>query len=241
LALLLSCGLCCPSARAQRTPSYDDVDIAKAHYATGLAYYERSRFADAAHEFEEAYRLSRRPELLYNMGKAYDGDGDRARALAAYRRFLTALPDSSDTPVVRARVRELERLVGRLKLSCTIEGAQVRVDGVEVGTTPLGAPVEVNPGAHAIEVAHEGYATWKANVVGVPGGVTAVDARPNSLIKIVRVEVARGEPTPPLYKRWWLWTTVGAVVAAGAVTGGVLGSRSANEVPAPVAQFPTVR
>jgi tetratricopeptide (TPR) repeat protein len=233
--------LCCGTARAQRpAPSYDDVDIAKAHYATGIAYYERSRFADAAHEFEESYRLSHRPELLYNMGKAYDGGGDKARALAAYRRFLAALPDASDTPVVRARVDQLERLVGRLRLTCTIEGAEVRVDGVAVGVTPLDAPIDVNPGTHAVEVAHEGYSTWRANVVGMPGAVTPVDARPASLVKIVRVEVERA-PAPPLYKRWWLWTAVGAVVAAGAVTGGVLGARGANDVPPPVAQFPTVR
>ena len=41
------------------------------------------------------------------------------------------------------------------------------------------------------------------------------------------------EPAPttatatPLYKRWWLWTIVGGVVAAGAVTGAVLGTRAA--------------
>lgn len=43
------------------------------------------------------------------------------------------------------------------------------------------------------------------------------------------------EPSPqaqaqrtPLYKRWWLWTVVGGVVAAGAVTGAVLGTRAAT-------------
>jgi tetratricopeptide (TPR) repeat protein len=229
------------AAHAQSQPTSDDVVIAKAHFSTGMIYYERGRFADAAREFEEAYRLSHRPELLYNMGKAYDGGSDKARALRAYRRFLTAVPETRDRPAVQARISALTQLVGRLRINSSVDGATVRVDGTEIGTTPLADEVEVNPGSHAVEVGHEGYATWRETVVGAPGALTAVEARPTSLVKIVRVEVARREAPQPVYKRWWLWAAVGAVVAAGAITGGVLGARSATEVSEPSAQLPGVR
>src|SRR6187401_2369711 len=81
-----------------------DVELAKAHFATGQIYYERGRFPDAAREFEEAYRLSGKAALLYNMGNAYDGSSDAARALTAYRRFLAQVKDSPDRPWVSGRV-----------------------------------------------------------------------------------------------------------------------------------------
>src|SRR5262245_46707654 len=99
------------AARAQTRPS-DDLDLAKAHFRTGEIYYEKARFPDAAREFEEAYRLSSRPELLYNMGKAYDGDGDAARALNAYRQFLQSVKTSSDRAWVEGRIGQLNRVVG---------------------------------------------------------------------------------------------------------------------------------
>jgi hypothetical protein len=53
-------------------------------------------------------------------------------------------------------------------------------------------------------------------------------------------EVVEVEKKVPVYKRWWLWTLVGAVVVAGAVTGGVLGSQQ-PPVDGPFAQLPAVR
>src|SRR5690349_11868631 len=103
LALLLS-------AASQAAPPAVDLDLAKAHYRTGELYYERGNFPDAAKEFEEAYRLSGRPELLYNMGKSYDGIGDMRGALEAYRRFLGTVKASPDRPFVERRVKELEQL-----------------------------------------------------------------------------------------------------------------------------------
>ena len=35
----------------------------------------------------------------------------------------------------------------------------------------------------------------------------------------------------PLYRRWWLWTIVGAVVAQGAVTGAILGTPARLFIP----------
>src|SRR5260370_20036839 len=106
-----------PPAAPAAAPDPKDVELAKAHFATGQIYYERGRFPDAAREFEEAYRLSGRAELLYNMGKAYDGSTDAARALSAYRRFLAQVKASADRPWVMGRVEQLGKIVGRLSIT----------------------------------------------------------------------------------------------------------------------------
>src|SRR4051794_39944823 len=162
--MLLTAGV----ARAN-APSATDLELAKAHFHTGQIYYQNGRYPDAAREFEEAYRLSNKADLLFNMGKSYDGVGDHARAMTAYRRFLAEVPNSADRATVEARVAGLQRLVGRIKITSPVDGAAVLLDGAAMGQTPLADPVEVNPGAHKVEVAREGYRTFRKSVVAAPG------------------------------------------------------------------------
>ena len=50
---------------------------AKQFYEAGQLLYERGEFIDAAKEFERAYGESPLPDLLYNIGQAYDKGGER--------------------------------------------------------------------------------------------------------------------------------------------------------------------
>lgn len=52
-----------------------------------------------------------------------------------------------------------------ISVTSNIDGALIYIDGEEVGTTPLGAPIITNPGTHAIKVKKEGYSTWRQNVI----------------------------------------------------------------------------
>lgn len=229
-----------PAAPAKGAPS-EDVDIAKAHFNTGEVDYEHGRFTDAAHEFEEAYRLSGRAPLLYNVGKSYDGANDFAQALDAYRRFLAAAPpDNPDRDFSAKRVELLQTLVGKIALDGAVAGSQLTVDGKPAGTTPLAAPLLVNPGRHQLALAHEGYATFKTAVDVPVGGTATAAVKQTEAVKVVTV-AAGHEPEKPVYKRWWLWAAVGgAVVAAGVITAVVVTSDSASHGP-PTVQLPQVK
>jgi len=227
----------CATSAAAATPTTADLELAKAHYRTGELYYDRAAYADAAKEFEEAYRLSGRAEMLYNMGRSYDGAGDLRGALVAYRRFLAAVTSSSDRPFVEKRVTELSALIARLSITASVAGATVTLDGNKVGATPLPPqPLELNPGDHAVEVAAEGYATFREQIRLQRSQKASIEAKLVSLVRVIRVE----EKKVPVYKRWYLWTGVGVVVVAGVVTGAVLGARKANEVDGPSLQLPSV-
>jgi tetratricopeptide (TPR) repeat protein len=228
------------AAPASAVPAPDtDVELAKAHFRTGEIYYERGRYPDAAREFEEAYRLSQRGELLYNMGKSYDGAGDQARALRAYRRFLSAVISSPDRKSVSDRVTALEKLVGRVVIRTSIDGAAVEVDGEKIGMSPLDNALELNPGGHAVLATKEGYKSYRGKVVVAPGTEVTVDAKLDSLVTVKFIEVR--EKPQPVYKKWWLWTIVGVVAVGAAVTGGVLGSQAANAINGPSLQLPKVQ
>jgi serine/threonine protein kinase len=53
----------------------------------------------------------------------------------------------------------LQKLTGRLSLS-TIDGAEVYLDGVLIGVTPLPGPVELDAGRHQLTVKKAGYHVW---------------------------------------------------------------------------------
>jgi tetratricopeptide (TPR) repeat protein len=218
----------------------NDVDIAKAHFGTGQAYYEHGRFADAAREFEEAYRIAPRAPLLYNVGKSYEGANDLARALDAYRRFLEAAPaDSADRPEVTKRVAILATLVGSVTLHGAVDGSAITVDGVAAGTTPLQGALVINPGRRTLVLSHERYVTFKKALDVPVGGTLTVEVEQPEAVKLV--PVASGHGDTPVYKKWWLWTAVGgAVVAAGVITAVVL-TQSPSAPGGPTIQLPTVQ
>jgi tetratricopeptide (TPR) repeat protein len=87
---------------------------AKSHFKVGKSLYETGRFSEAAAEFEKAYRLSNRVELLYNVYVAHRDASDLPRAIDALRRYLQlATLDESTRVNLVARLRAMEEAAGR--------------------------------------------------------------------------------------------------------------------------------
>jgi tetratricopeptide (TPR) repeat protein len=110
IALVLCC---CTTAWATpqkgALPPADDVEAAKAHFAAGSAYYDQANYADAVKEFNEAYRLSKRTDLLYNIAVCYERLGDLDGAINALRKYLDDKPEAPDRVTILSRINNLER------------------------------------------------------------------------------------------------------------------------------------
>jgi tetratricopeptide (TPR) repeat protein len=108
-----------PSAPEQQAPEDDKLDReleAKQHFQLGSTFYDSGRFREAAEEFDEAYRLSGRPQLLYNLYVAYRDDGRLAESVEALSAYLKAVPDAPDRINLRARLESMQaQLAARRK------------------------------------------------------------------------------------------------------------------------------
>ncbi|MBI4509046.1 MAG: tetratricopeptide repeat protein [Deltaproteobacteria bacterium] len=87
---------------------------AKIHFQAGEQYYLRGRYEQAVSEFREAYRLSQRPALLYNIAQAYERLGDIPKA----REHLKAYLDSGAAPkeeieVLEDKIQSFDQRIGR--------------------------------------------------------------------------------------------------------------------------------
>jgi len=89
-----------------------DDDRARAHFASGTAYYDQARYRDAAREFEEAFALSARPELLENAARSYERALLFDEAIGAIQRLRALQPESDAT--LAQRITSLEELRDRV-------------------------------------------------------------------------------------------------------------------------------
>lgn len=84
---------------------------ARAHFRVARTLYDAGRFAEAATEFEAAYGLSGRPDLLYNIYLSHRDAQNEEAALLALRNYLAAVPDAPNHEHLSARLTALEATV----------------------------------------------------------------------------------------------------------------------------------
>ena len=109
---------------------------------------------------------------------------------------------------------ELARLAGHLQISSDRERAVISVDGIDVGAAPLS--IERPPGRYRVLVQKIGFMPYRASIALAPGQETSLHAQ------LVPFHA-------PIWKKWWFWTSAGAIVTSVAL-GGYLGAR-ATETP----------
>ena len=81
---------------------------ARERFELGRTFYEAGRFQQAAEEFGEAYKLSGRPQLLYNLYVANRDAGNWQMATDSLRGYLEKVPDAPDRITLNARLEALE-------------------------------------------------------------------------------------------------------------------------------------
>jgi len=80
-------------------------------FEQGRAAWDEGRYREAWEHWHHSYRLSRKPELLYNVGQAADRLRMDREALEAFRLYLEKNPDAANRKEVENRIRILEREV----------------------------------------------------------------------------------------------------------------------------------
>jgi hypothetical protein len=85
---------------------------ARSLFEKGRQAYGDGQYRDAWAYFHQAYQLSGRPELLYNIGQTADRLGQDADALRAFRMYVERLPAAQNRHDVENRIHALEERVG---------------------------------------------------------------------------------------------------------------------------------
>ena len=152
-ALLLQLASSAPHVRAE--PPKAEVDpAARSAFEAGADAYDHGRFGEALREFERAYQLSPHPKLLFNIGRAADGDGQSERAISAYQSYLLAFPRADNREFVESRIAKLKAApsasapgAGAPTTAPFVALAPASVAAADVASSERGAPAAPLPAA----------------------------------------------------------------------------------------------
>jgi len=187
IATALSLGICtllqaqapAGSAQAQAPRAKPDQarkerdQQARTHFELGRGAYDEGRYRDAWAEFREAYRLSQRPELLFNVGQTADRLGEDTDALKSFEMYLERLPNAGNRRDVENRVRALrERVMATEHAKAEASASQAQSPPPAQPTAPAAAP------AAAPEAAQKRKRGREARPSPSPPTVAPVAARP---------------------------------------------------------------
>jgi hypothetical protein len=207
---------------------------AKQRFDRGFELYEEGEYPLALIEFSRAYELVPNYRVLYNIGQVCIQLAQYANARRALEEYLQKGGDGLAPDRSAAVKKDLEMLRHRtafLTISANVEAAEVLVDDVVVGKTPLGPALLVDAGVHRVTLRRAGYLP-KTSGVTLAGGdeqtlSVALELEPEEKQTIV----VREQLAPDNSKTWVIagWVTTGVLVA-GAIVTGVMGSSEADEL-----------
>ena len=145
---------------------------------------------------------------IYNQGRCFEQNGKNAQAALRFKEYLRKAKNLK--PEEReATLRKIEALEG------STDQRENQAGPTRSGGTAgqVGSATITNP---PTSLADPGSTTMSSD----PLGISPSPATPAP------------EENPPVYKRWWFWTGLGAVVVGGVVTGVLLSRQSAPQSPA---------
>lgn len=204
-----------PPAEAASADPKAKLDEAREHYEKGLKLFEDGAYDAARIEFERAYELSPTYRLLYNIGQVQREQLDYVGAIRSFESYLaeggSAIPEVRRKEVTDA-IAVLKTRVATVMITVNVEGADVFVDDVAVGKSPLNKPVMVNAGRRKISASKPGRipAAVVLDLAGTDQRSAKLDLAEGS--KTVYMDTSRRVP-------WAGWVTT-VVLAAGAGVAG---------------------
>lgn len=243
LAVLVATTLAGSIASAQSAPkapvteTQNDTET-KVHFQRGVKLYSEEDYRAALVEFKRAYDLSANRAILYNIGQTYFQLREYAAALQTLEEYLRVqgpqLP-AQRRQQVEKDIEELNGRVAKVTIETNVPGAQITVDDVSVGASPVG-PVDVSAGLRKFGATKDGYVPVVQSVELAGGDTTKVR------LELVAVPVEKpsaptsdvsggsGNPTSrePLSPMVFVGYGAGVVgLAAGTVFGAIaLGTKS---------------
>lgn len=128
--LVLLCGAGAGVARADDAAA--KAAEARRLYDEGQKLYNLGEFTRAIEQFKQAYELSARPGLLFNIAQAHRLNGSCRKALDQYLKFLRLAPGSRHEDEVNTRIKEMQGCIDK-------ETARANQGGAP-GTTTGGLP-----------------------------------------------------------------------------------------------------
>lgn len=227
---------------------------AEALIQEGLKLRRVGRDDAALTKFDRAYGLHASPRAAAQKGLCLQALGRWTEAEELLAEALEGGEDAWVTrnrPAIKESLEQAKTKIGRFEITGSPAGAQVFVDGRNVGQLPLPSMVRINAGPAALELTASGFVSERTSLQVEGGSFRRLEFRlkpeqPQTPVATaalpgpetdaeVATTFAGSDPedrSRPFYKRGWFWGAVGAVVVGGIVAGVLLSTGGEAQGPA---------
>lgn len=133
------------------------------------------RYADALAKYEEAYKATKNPALLYNMGRAYEALARFPEALEKLEAFDKEAPAEvkAKVPALNQLLADIRARVATITIHASADGIQVTVRDQVIGRTPIGA-MRVNAGKATVDATADGFLPFHKDMDFAGGQTTDI-------------------------------------------------------------------
>jgi hypothetical protein len=212
---------------------------AKARYMSGQSHYNLNEFAEALQDFKEAYRLHPDPAFLFNIAQCERQLGDLDEAIKFYRSYLRNKPDASNAKEVQKKIDELKGLSDAKRKSK--EGAPQSVIAPTTSPPPVDTSRTTAPPPAPVAPLTPPPAAGASTPAPAPAPAPNLSPSPEASTSAASTTPGAdltakpsGDEGEPIYKQWWLWAGVGAVVVGAVVVAIVASGGSASAPSSPL-------
>ena len=185
----------------------------RARFEAGREAFSEGRFAAALHEFKQAYELTQRPVLLYDIGASADRLRHDREALEAFELYLVKVPTPPNLAEIQGRIAVLRETVSRQTASAPANSVPSSSPADQSAHKAETEPklIEAQPSPASGEI------TAAPAAAVLPASASAAHS-PKSAAP-TPAEVARAAPrdgSPPSLAPWIvIGVSAGAMVAGG--------------------------
>jgi len=150
------------------------------HYDRGLSLMKEKAYGEAIAEFNQSYDLEHDFAVLSDIGKAYIAIDQPVFAVKALKQYLSEggkKISSAERKPVDAEIAEQERRIATVMIQTAQGGASIRVDGIEMGKTPLSEGLVLTAGTHLFTVSAVGNPPWEQRLALAGGERRVLEIR----------------------------------------------------------------
>jgi tetratricopeptide (TPR) repeat protein len=185
--------------------------MAAAYFEQGNALLENALLQKAIERYEQALELWSHPSIHYNLALALVNLNE---PLKLHQHLMEALRyegqplDAAKINRIRDLLQVVERQLVRVKITCDVPGATVRLDGTDLFVAPGQYEAFLLPDEYTFTIVKKGYPPNERKRTGSAGEVLVLDYR-----LYTQAEMTRYHRPWPVWRPW-------AVVGAGVVLSG---------------------
>lgn len=170
-----------PKVDAQENSNREE---ARRLFLEGVEHFRGEDYPAALASFEASYQIRESKTVLYNIAMCQQALFRFPEAIDNFEIYLrrwSSQIDPERQQEVRSRIEQMQSRLFLLTIEVSVEGAEVLVDGISRGRSPLDAPIRLGLGSHRVEARLDGYSPATLEVSAPAPGSRTIRLEPEAL------------------------------------------------------------